>query len=90
MRNNENKILKSPLILSVGILFIGILFKVHHYPYANLIVVFGFSSIAILYLLRFLYKKPKKLIDFLKLLLVLFWTINGILSLLHFPYNVST
>ncbi|MCF8296312.1 MAG: hypothetical protein K9J13_02105 [Saprospiraceae bacterium] len=87
MSENENKILKSPLLISIGILLIGILFKIQHYPYADWIVSIAFTSISVLYIFRFVNKKKKTLLNILKLVLVVSWSINGIFTLLHLPFG---
>jgi len=84
----QPKILRGPLRISISVLIIGMLFKIQHWPYANVIIVSAFSSIAILYSFRFGAKKEKKLIDYVKLILVVFWCISGSLKTLHFPFQL--
>ena len=87
MPTTEAKILTIPLRISIVALIVGAAFKIMHWPYANVISVSSFASIAILYCFRFGNKKVKNFIDYIKLILVTAWSINGILSTLHLPYK---
>jgi len=83
---HQHKILRAPLRMCISILFIGIMFKIMHWPFANILIIAPIVIIAILYPFRFAYKKQKLPIDFVKLFLVLFWALNAIFTLLHWPY----
>ncbi|MCT4628724.1 hypothetical protein [Winogradskyella sp.] len=83
MKNIQKKILTFPLRIALIILIIGALFKIMHWPYANRLMLIGGVSISILYLIRFLYKKPKNKIDFVKLSLVFLWLINYLIDAFH-------
>ncbi len=72
----------------IVILAVGMLFKIQHWPYANLIVVSAFSTLALSYPFRFIKKQEKKFIDYTKLILVVFWSISGIFAILHLPYKI--
>ncbi len=52
-----------------------------HWPYAQQLVLIGSIAITILYLIRFIYKKEKATLDYVKLGLVVLWT---------FSYSVKT
>ena len=78
--------LRIPLRILISILIIGALFKIMHWPGANVIMVSAFGTIAIIYPFRFYKKAPKLLIDYVKLVLVLVWSIRGVFSTLHLPY----
>ena len=82
------KILRTPLRISLVILLLGILAKVLQWPFAMGIIFFGFLSIGVLYALRFKKKIQKHYVDYVKLILVLFWTTNGMLRVLDFPYTL--
>jgi hypothetical protein len=83
LKNIQKKILTFPLRIALIILIIGALFKIMHWPYANRLMLIGGVSISILYLIRFLYKKPKNKIDFVKLSLVFLWLINYLIDAFH-------
>lgn len=85
---NSKKVLKNPLRAALATLLIGMLMKVLHWPYAAGIIFTSFAAILLLYAVRFLKKKDKKSIDFIKLSLVLFWTTNGLLRILDFQYTL--
>ncbi len=87
MTNKEVKILTSPIRISIAVLIIGILFKIMHWPYGNIIITVAFSSISILYIFRFLNKTNKKWLDYAKLLLVVSFSIRGIFVILHLPFK---
>jgi len=72
----------------IVILVVGMLFKIQHWPYANLILVIAFSTLALSYPFRFIKKQEKKFLDYTKLILVVFWSISGIFIILHLPYKI--
>ncbi|ASV32468.1 hypothetical protein [Maribacter cobaltidurans] len=86
--SKSNKTLKTPLRVALACLIIGVLARIVHWPYAGGIILVSFLAIAILYAIRFSRKDPKKPVDYIKMLLVLFWTTNGLLRILDFPYTV--
>lgn len=80
------KILKMPLRISLAILLSAIIAKMFEWPYAKDIILYGFVVVGFLYVIRF-FKKPKKqFVDYIKLVLVSFWAIYGVLTILDFPY----
>ena len=82
------KILTLPLRLSMVILLMGMLMKILEWPLASQIMLLSFVSIGILYIIRF-WKKPAVLfIDYVKLILVVFWTTNGVFRIMDFPYTI--
>jgi GldL N-terminal domain len=85
----EIKILKTPLRISIAIIFIGVMFKIMHWPYRDWIMTTGFSLVAILYPFRFFKKEQKKILDYAKLFFVVSWAIYGIFSILHLPYKMG-
>jgi hypothetical protein len=88
MKSEQKKILKVPLRLSISILIIGMLFKIMHWPYGAEIVACAFGAIIIVYPFRFWNKKPKFVIDYVKLILLISWALNGIFTILHLPYKI--
>lgn len=85
---NSIKALKKPIRAALAVLLTGMLMKVINLPYAAGIIFTSFAAILILYAIRFSKKKNKKSIDFIKMALVLFWTTNGLLKILDFPYTL--
>lgn len=64
------------------------LMRILHWPYASKIILVAFATTGLLYVARF-WKKPKKqFLDFVKLVLVVFWAANGVLRALNFPYTL--
>lgn len=82
------KILNTPLRISIVILLLGMLAKILQWPYAMGITFIGFLAIGVLYAIRFWNKGQKQYVDYVKLILVLFWTTNGLLRILDFPYTL--
>lgn len=82
------KILKLPLRVSIAILLFGMLAKILEWPYAKEVMLMGFSLIGVLYILRFAKKTEKRFIDYTKLVLIVFWSTNGIFRVLDFPYTL--
>lgn len=82
------KILKNPIRISIAVLLMGMLARIFHWPYASVIVITGFSAICLLYSIRFWKKTDKLFLDFVKLTLVIFWSLNGICRMLDLPYTL--
>lgn len=82
------KILKLPLRISLAILLLGTVAKITEWPFAREIMLIGFSAIGFLYIFRFLKKTEKKFLDYTKLVLIIFWTANGIFKILGFPFTL--
>ena len=85
--STTNKTLKTPLRVALACLIVGMLTRIVHWPYAGGIILVSFLAILVLYSVRFAKKNPKKPVDFIKMVLVLFWTTNGLLRILDFPYT---
>ena len=87
---SRNEAFKIPIRIALSILIIGSLFKIMHWPFANLVtasMVVAFSLILIFYPLRFWKKRNKLLVDYVKLLGVCAWAIRGVFSILHLNYS---
>ena len=85
---NSKKAFKNQIRAALATLLIGMLMRILHWPYAAGIIFTSFVAILILYTIRFLKKEEKQSIDFIKMALVLFWTTNGLLRILDFPYTL--
>ncbi|WP_291868727.1 hypothetical protein [Maribacter sp.] len=85
---NTKKILKTPIRITIAALLVGMLSRILNWPYAFEIVLASFFSLGLLYAFRFHKKENKQTVDYVKMMLVLFWTTNGILNLLDFPYTL--
>ena len=89
MKPLKSKILTLPLRISLIILIYGALFKLMHWPNANVLMLIGSTLVLVLYIIRFFYKIEKKLLDYVKLFLVLIWLFNYTITVFHFlklPY----
>lgn len=71
------------IYLSISITILGALFKIQHWAIANTILVFGLSSIAVIYIFRFLNKRTKSIFDWLKLVSVCSFFILKALIITH-------
>lgn len=85
---STKKILKAPLRVSVAILLLGIIGRVMEWPYAAQIVITAFVAIGILYSIRFWKKQPKHFIDYVKLVLIVFSTADGLFEMMNFSYTI--
>lgn len=86
--SNGKKILKNPLRISIVVLLMGMLARIFQWPYASMMVIGGFSAICIFYGIRFWKKTDRVFLDYVKLVLVLFWSLNGICRMLDLPYTL--
>ncbi|MEO9893929.1 hypothetical protein [Aurantibacter sp.] len=82
------KILRTPLRILIALFLVGILMQVLHWQFASEILLVAFSGIGILYSIRFWKKIDKHFVDYVKLVLVVFWIGNGILQIMEFEYTV--
>lgn len=82
------KALKTPLRIALVTLLCGMLMRILNWPYTEGIIFTSFLTIGILYAIRFSKKEDKKPVTYIKMALVLFWTTNGILKILDFPYTI--
>jgi putative exporter of polyketide antibiotics len=85
---SNKKILKLPLRISLAILLFGLLAKMFEWPLATKTLLFGFASLGVLYVVRFIKKTDKEFLDYNKLALVSFWSLYGTFTVLNFPYTL--
>lgn len=76
-----------PVRFAIGILLIGVMFKVMHWTGGNLITSIAFGLILVLYGAKVVNKKKRIPLDFIKLILIGFWCIQGVLKINHLPYS---
>lgn len=77
-----------PLRLSIVVLLMGMLMKILEWPMAKEIMFIAFAAIGILYVFRFFKKTTRHFVDYVKMVLVFFWTTNGIFRIMDFPYTI--
>ena len=80
------KILRTPLRILIALFLVGMLMRVLDWPFTNQVLLISFFGIGILYCIRFYRKQEKRFVDYVKLVLVVFWTANGIFP--HFRLSV--
>lgn len=77
------------LSLSLAIFVVAILFKIQHWPGADIMLMAFPIVVTIIYALWFFSKPTKQLLDVLKLLWVPVFLASVITKMLHFPYSVE-
>jgi len=82
------KILRTPLRILIALFLVGILMQVLQLQYASELLFVSFIGIGVLYSIRFFKKQEKRFVDYVKLVLVVFWTANGIFRIMEFPYTI--
>jgi hypothetical protein len=87
MKSNR-KVLKTPLRVSLVALLTGMAMRMLDWPYAAGVLFTSFLALGILYAVRFGKKENKKPVAYIKIILVLFWTTNGLLRIMDFPYTL--
>lgn len=87
--SNNKKELTIPIRVALLFILIGVIFKISLWQtlIADSIIFIGFTAISILYAMRFYRKEIKGAIAYIKMVLVLFWSLNGIFTILHLPYG---
>lgn len=75
------------LNISAAIIIIGALFKIQHWPFADVLLIISLLSIPIIYTLYFFTtKKEYTVIAFLKLVFVFTWILWRLFRVEHWPY----
>jgi hypothetical protein len=82
MQKNKFKI---PLAISASLILFGMNFKIMHWPGSMAIIAAGYILLAIFYALRFSFKLEKKVLDVTKLVLVMLYCYQSILTVMHYP-----
>jgi hypothetical protein len=82
------KALKIPLRVALVALLCGFVLRVMEVPYTSGVIFVSFLGIGILYSIRFSKKTIKRPVAYIKMILVLFWTTNGLLRILDFPHTI--
>lgn len=84
----NRKVLKTPLRISLVALLTGMVMRMLDWPYAAGVLFTSFLTVGLLYSIRFAKKENKKPVAYIKVILVLFWTTNGLLRIMDFPYTL--
>ncbi len=86
----KKKILRTPLRIAISLLIIGFICKILLIPkIASPLIVLSLAAIAILYSLRFLKKSKKGFLEYTKLVMVVFWSLDGIFKILELSFTDS-
>ena len=85
---DSTKTLKTPIRIALVTLLCGMLMRILNWPYTEGVIFISFFTIGILYAIRFSRKENKQPVAYIKMALVLFWTTNGMLKILDFPYTI--
>ena len=64
------------------------LMRIFDWPFATEIILAAFATTGILYIIRFWKKNDKLFLDYVKLILVVFWASNGVLRAMDMPYTL--
>lgn len=80
---SKHKILTLPIRLALIVLIIGALFKVMHWPYSKELMLIGGGLVSTLYTIRFLFKKQKNRMDYVKIAFVLLWLSSYLINVFH-------
>jgi hypothetical protein len=83
LKDKKTKILTLPIRIALVILVFGALFKLMHWSYAKELMFFGGILIGTLYSIRFLNKKEKTLLDYVKLSFVFLWLFSYLVQVFH-------
>lgn len=79
----------APVRFAIGILLVGAVIKLMHWPGGEIIMSVAFGLILIFYGIKVFQKRnDRTALDIVKLILISFWCIQGILSINHLPYSL--
>lgn len=84
----HKKVLKTPLRISLVALLLGMVMRMLDWPYSAGVLFASFLAVLLLYAVRFSKKEDKQPVAYIKMILVLFWTTNGLLRILDFPHTL--
>ena len=88
MKIEQKKQLTTPIRIAIIILITGLLSKaLQWWSFSDAIIFTGFGLIAGLYSYRFWKKTTKGSIAYIKLILVIFWCLNGIFTIMDFAFS---
>lgn len=74
------------LSISIGVLIIAALLKILHIPISNTFLILGFSSMLVVYIVWFINRPERKIIDILKVLWLASFLGGMLFRILHYPY----
>ena len=75
------------LSLSIALALIAILFKIMHWPYAEILLVTAVGGIAIFFIIGFYQKPIKNWLDYAKLFLLISFLLHYLFRVLHLNYG---
>jgi uncharacterized membrane protein len=73
--------------ITLSIFIIGALFKLMHWPYGGILILFGLTAIMVIYTIYFIMKRQKKLLDWIKVFAVLIKTVASMFWISHWSYR---
>jgi len=82
-KNNSLKVIGFFIRLLLALFIIGILFKIMHWPFANILILASSLGIIILYPIRFYLNNNKETLNYVKLFLVPLWFVLYVSKTLH-------
>ena len=85
IKKMNDKLIIKALRISISLIILASLFKLMHWPFANVIIISGLGGIVFFYPFRFFFKEEKRTIDYVKLVFLISFPINAYLMLFHLP-----
>lgn len=76
-------LLSVAMALSICIMLMGMLFKINHWPWANVMMILGAGAMMIVYRIRYAKKKKKVVMDMIKLIWVQLTSLSILYTMLH-------
>lgn len=73
--------------LSIAVLIVGTMFKIMHWPGSSFMIIIGIGSILIFYMIHFLKKNNKNLIDYGKAFVLTLILSARLINFFHFAYG---
>lgn len=77
----RRKILSIPIAIAIIVLFVGSYLKIRNQAYSYELSMFGSVALGALYCLRFIAKDQKRIVDVVKVIMLILWIVVGVLSL---------
>ncbi|KAA5534679.1 hypothetical protein F0919_08675 [Taibaiella lutea] len=83
----KNSVLGRLSYIAISIFIIGLFFKLQHWPYSGILILFGLTAITVMYTIHFIIKRKKKLLDWIKVFAVFIKAVASMFWILHWSYR---
>ncbi len=73
------------MLLCLTVVLVGAMFKIMHWPGANMMLILSLSGLMVIYAARYAFKPRKDLLDNLKVIFFCSWILAALNHIMHWP-----